>query len=54
MILRRQGGSFVAAFSARGASEEGIFEAAEEDRRKLIQAHTNPLDPEAVIVAPVT
>ena len=54
VILRRQDGSFVAAFSARGATEEGIFEAAEEDRRELIQAHTNPLDPEAVIVAPVT
>jgi hypothetical protein len=43
VILRRQDGSFVAAFSARGATEEGILEAAEEDRRKLIQAHTDPL-----------
>jgi hypothetical protein len=43
-----------AAFSARGATEEGILEAAEEDRRKLIQAHTNSLGPEAAIVAPVT
>jgi hypothetical protein len=42
------------AFSARGATEEGILEAAEEDRRKLIQAHTNSLGPEAAIVAPVT
>ena len=54
VILRRLDGSFVAAFSARGATEEGILEAAEEDRRKLIQAHTNPLGPEAAIVAPVT
>jgi hypothetical protein len=54
VILRRQDGSFVAAFSARGATEEGILEAAEEDRRKLIQAHTHPLSPEAAIVAPVT
>ena len=54
MILRRQDGSFVAAFSARGATNEGILEAAEENRRELYQAHTNPLGPEAVIVAPVT
>jgi hypothetical protein len=54
VILRRLDGSFVAAFSARGATDEGILEAAEEDRRKLIQAHTNPLGPEAAIVAPVT
>jgi len=31
MILRRQDGSFVAAFSARGATEEGILDAAEEE-----------------------
>jgi hypothetical protein len=54
LILRRQDGSFAAAFSARGATKEGILEAAEEDRRELIQAHTNPLGPEAAIVAPVT
>ena len=41
VILRRQDGSFVAAFSARGATEEGILEAAEEDRRELFQAHTS-------------
>ena len=34
VILRRQDGSFVAAFSARGATKEGILEAAKEDRRK--------------------
>jgi hypothetical protein len=54
VILRRQEGSFVAAFSARGATKEGILEAAEKNRRELIQARTNPLGPRAVIVAPVT
>jgi hypothetical protein len=43
MILRRQDGSFVAAFSVRGATREGITEAAREDYRELIQAHTNAL-----------
>ncbi len=33
-IVRRTDGSFVAAFSARGASRESILEAAEEDRRR--------------------
>ncbi len=54
VILRRQDGSFVAAFSARGATKEGILEAAKEDRRELIRAHINPLSPEAAIVAPMT
>ena len=31
VVLRRQDGSFVAAFSARGASREGLCRAAEED-----------------------
>ena len=52
-ILLRQDGSFVAAFSARGATKEGILEAAKEDRRELVRAHTNPLSPETTIVAPV-
>jgi hypothetical protein len=43
VILRRQDGSFVAAFSARGATREGIDEAAREDYWELIQAHTNVL-----------
>jgi len=43
MILRRQDGSFVAAFSASGATREGIDEAAREDYWELIQAHTNLL-----------
>ncbi len=40
VILRRQDGSFVAAFSARGATREGIVEAAKEDYLKLIRART--------------
>ena len=43
VILRRQDGTFVAAFSARGATKEGILESAKEDHRELIQAHTDPL-----------
>jgi hypothetical protein len=37
LILRRQDGSFVAAFSARGATKEGILEAAKEDCRKWLR-----------------
>jgi hypothetical protein len=40
VLLRRQDGSFVAAFSARGATEERIIEAAKEDRRKWIRTRT--------------
>jgi hypothetical protein len=36
VIARRQDGTFVAAFSARGATKEGILEATKEDRRELI------------------
>ena len=39
VILRRQDGCFVAAFSASGATEEGIREAAMEDYRILFEAH---------------
>jgi hypothetical protein len=39
VILRRQDGSFVAAFSARGATREGILEAAKEDYRALVWPH---------------
>jgi hypothetical protein len=53
LILRRRDGSFVAAFSARGATKGGIIEAVEEVRRELIRARTNLLGLEAVIVAPV-
>jgi hypothetical protein len=37
VILRRQDDSLVAAFSARGATKEGIIEAAEGDYRELIR-----------------
>jgi hypothetical protein len=43
LVLRRQDGSFVARFSARGATKEGIIQAAEEDYGELIQAHKNSL-----------
>jgi hypothetical protein len=43
LILRRQDGSFVAAFSASGATREGIDEAAREDYGELVQTHTNAL-----------
>ncbi len=36
VVLRRQDGAFVAAFSARGATKEGIVEAAKEDYRQLV------------------
>jgi hypothetical protein len=44
VILRRQDGSFVAAFSARGATREGIVEAAKEDYGRLIEANADLLD----------
>jgi hypothetical protein len=42
-ILRRQDGSFVAAFSAGGATREGIVEAAKDDYRELIRTHARSL-----------
>jgi hypothetical protein len=39
VVLRRQDGSFVAAFSARGATSDGIVEAAKEDYWLLVQGH---------------
>jgi hypothetical protein len=39
VILRRQDGSFAAAFSARGATKEGIVEAAKEDYGQLVAAY---------------
>jgi hypothetical protein len=38
LVLRRQDGSFVAAFSAQGATKEGIAEAAKEDYRWLVSS----------------
>jgi hypothetical protein len=43
VILRRQEGWFVAAFSAIGATREGIAEAAKEDYRRLIEANADHL-----------
>ena len=37
LVVRRTDGSFVAAFSARGATRESILEAAEEDCKKYEQ-----------------
>ena len=45
VILRRQDGSFTAAFSARRATREGIVEAAKEDYWKLIEANAGSMDP---------
>jgi hypothetical protein len=44
VVLRRQDGAFVAAFSARGATREGIVEAAKEDYWKMIEANAESLD----------
>jgi hypothetical protein len=43
VVLRRQDGSFVAAFSARGATREGIVEVAKEDYGKVIEAKAESL-----------
>jgi hypothetical protein len=43
VILCRQDGTFVAAFSAIGATREGIAEAAKEDYGRLIEANADHL-----------
>jgi len=43
LVLCRQDGSFVAAFSAQGSTREGIVEAAKEDYWKLIEANAESL-----------
>jgi hypothetical protein len=43
LVLRRQDGSLVAAFSARGATREAIVEAAEDDYRAVIQEYADSL-----------
>jgi hypothetical protein len=43
LVLRRQDDSFVAAFSARGATKEGIAQATKEDYLALIRAQTGSL-----------
>ena len=44
VVLRRQNKSFVAAFSARGATREGIVEAAKEDYREVVEVHAVSLN----------
>ena len=39
VVLRRQDGAFVAAFSARGATREDITRAARDDYRALLGGH---------------
>ena len=43
LVLRRQDGAFVAAFSACGATKEGIVEAAKEDYVALLHEQAGPL-----------
>jgi hypothetical protein len=43
VVLRRQDGSYVAAFSAQGARREGIVEAAREDYATLVEANAGHL-----------
>jgi hypothetical protein len=43
LVLRRQDSVFVAAFSARGATTEGILEAAKEDYGRLMEANADLL-----------
>jgi hypothetical protein len=45
VALRRQDGAFVAAFSAGGATGEGIGEAAGEDYVASLRRHTGPREP---------
>jgi hypothetical protein len=39
VVMRRQDGAFVATFSARGATRDGIIEVAKEDYRALLEEH---------------
>ena len=43
VVLRRQDGAFVAAFSAMGITDEAIVEAAKEDYRGLLKEHASSL-----------
>ena len=43
VLLRRRDGTFVAAFSARGATREGIVGAAKEDYGRLLEANAELL-----------
>jgi hypothetical protein len=46
VVLRRQDGAFVAAFSASGATKEAIVEAAMEDYRALLEERTRSYEQE--------
>jgi hypothetical protein len=46
VVLRRQDGAFVAAFSAQGATREGILVAANEDYAKLVEEFSSIVDPQ--------
>jgi hypothetical protein len=39
IVLRREDGTFAAAFSAAGATREGLVEAAKDDYRDFLRAH---------------
>ena len=43
VVLRRQDGASVATFSAMGATDEAIVEAAKEDYRALLEEHASSL-----------
>ena len=47
LVLRRQDGAFVAAFSACRATREGIIEATKEDHRALLREHAGLLSLES-------
>ena len=47
LILRRQDGTPVAAFSSSGATREGIVAAAKEDYQRLLREGVLPEEPES-------
>jgi hypothetical protein len=47
VVLRRQDGTFVAAFSAQGVTREGILEAAREDYAALLRKNVGHLASES-------
>ena len=47
VVLRRQDGTFVATFSAQGATREGIFETAWEDYAVLLRKNVGHLASES-------
>ncbi len=45
LVLRREDGTFVAAFSSSGATREGIVAAAKEDYQRLLSEGVLPEEP---------